>query len=149
MAELKHTDFMNGLTKIVPDLLPKQLQDFKYGNTNWLFQMYYGRDKGIHYEISRVWNKTGRVLEVGLHFESCDRARNQQLIEYFQRYIFEIRETLGEQIVAEQWDRGWTKIYEVYPSEQLTSEHQQFAAQRLATFIETIQPLYKHIRAKA
>lgn len=148
MSELKHTDFMNGLTKIVPDLLPKQLQDFKYSNTNWLFQMYYGRDKRIHYEISRVWNKTGRVLEVGLHFESREKARNQQLIEYFQRYIFEIRETLGEQIVAEQWDRGWTKIYEVHPSEKLTPEHQQFAAQRLANFIETIQPLYKHIRAK-
>jgi hypothetical protein len=52
---------------------------------------------------------------------------------------------LGDQLVAEGWDRGWTKVYEAYPNEELTPEAQQFAAQRLGKLIVVMQPLYEFI----
>lgn len=139
---------MKGLTTVVPEYLPKTFQNYHFGETKWVFQLYYGRDRRIHYEVARTSNQKGRVLEVGLHFESRDKSLNQLYIEHFQRYIFEIREALGEQVVAERWDRGWSKIYEAHPSESLTKNDQHFVGERLATFIEAIQPLYEHIRAR-
>lgn len=147
MPVLKYTKFMQGL----PPLLKKQVTgtDFEYfhvGETRWLFQVYYGKDRRIHYEVSRISARLGQMLEIGLHFESKDKQLNQFLLDNFSRYILEIREALGNQVVAEMWDRGWTKIYEAYPNEELTTDVQQFTAERLATFISVIQPLYEHIR---
>lgn len=146
MAEIKHTTFMSGLKKLITAELPDHLHDFKFGETKWLFQIYYGRERRIHYEVTRNYAQQGRMLEIGLHFESQNKDENQLLLAQFQRYIWEIRAELGEQVVAEKWDRGWTKIYEAYPSDALTAEIQQFAAERLAAFIKTIQPLYEQLR---
>jgi hypothetical protein len=148
MSELKHTQFMRGLRNLVPEYLPDGYQKCKFGRTDWFFQLYYGNEARIHYEVSRTWSRKSRQLEIGLHFESRDKDLNRHLLEQFQRYLFELREELGEKIVAEQWDRGWTKVYEAYPSEALTRQAQQFAAERLATFIATVQPLYEHLRAR-
>ena len=148
MAELKHTEFMSGLKELIVAELPDSFHDFKFGETKWLFQMYYGREKRIHYEVTRNYAQQGRMLEIGLHFESSDKDLNERLLAQFQRYIWQIRADLGEQVVAEKWDRGWTKVYEAYPSEALTPEVHQFTAKRLAAFIETIQPLYEELRRK-
>lgn len=147
MAELKYTQFMKGLPPLLKEhVIGTDFEYFHVGETRWLFQAYYGRDRKIHYEVSRVAVPIGRMLEIGLHFESRDKQLNQFLLDQFSRYILEIREALGNQVVAEMWDRGWTKIYEAYPNEQLTTEVQKFTAERLATFISVIQPLYEHIR---
>lgn len=145
MSELKHTDFMKGLSELIPEHLPTQYRRFYLGETRWFFQVYFGKDRHIHYEVSRANAICGRMLEVGLHFESRDKARNQFLLDTFRRYILELRETLGEGLVAEEWDRGWTKVYEAYPSEALTPDIQAFAAQRLAAVIAVMQPLYEFI----
>lgn len=148
MAELKHTQFMNGLRDLVPEYLPNALQKYKLGRTDWFFQLYYGKDRRIHYEVSRTWSRSDRKLEIALHFESRDKDLNRFLLQKFQRYLLELRAKLGDKVVAEQWDRGWTKVYEAYPSEALTGQAQQFAAERLATFIAEVQPLYEHLRAR-
>ncbi len=148
MAELKHTDFMRGLKKLIVAELPDDWHDFHFGETKWLFQIYYGREKRIHYEVTRNYAQQGRMLEIGLHFESQDKDVNSALLAQFQKYIWEIRAELGEQVVAEQWDRGWTKVYEAYPSEALTEDVQQFTAERLAKFILTMQPIYEELRQK-
>lgn len=145
MNELKHSDFMKGITPLLHKNLPSPLHDYHLGETRWFYQVYYGKDRNIHYEINRPYARVGRMLEVGLHFESRNSQVNAAFLSEFNRYIWEIRTLLGEQVVAEQWDRGWAKLYEAYPSESLTAESQVFAAQRLATFIEAIHPLYTFI----
>jgi hypothetical protein len=145
MTELKHTQFMNGLAELIREQLPPELQRFRLGETRWFFQLYYGRDRNIHYEVSRTVARQGRMLEIGLHFESRDKTLNLFLLDAFSRYILELREALGEQLVAEMWDRGWTKVYEAYPSDVLTPEVQAFAARRLGILIAAMQPLYEFI----
>lgn len=147
MSELKHTLFMKGLSELIPEYLPKRYHSFHLGETRWFFQVYFGRDRHIHYEVSRTTAICGRMLEIGLHFENRDKTRNQFLLDAFRRYILELREGLGEGLVAEEWDRGWTKVYEAYPNEALTLDTQAFAAQRLGAVISTMQPLYEFIIA--
>ena len=71
---------------------------------------------------------------------------NRALLNGFERHLLELRTALDTNIVAEMWDRGWTKVYEAYPSTALTKEDQEFAAKRLAAIIHTAQPIYEHIR---
>jgi hypothetical protein len=145
MTEIRYTDFMKSLKKLVPPELPKNLQNYHFGETTWLFQMYYGHEKRIHYEVSRVTAFRGKMLEIGLHFESKDKELNYRYLQLFQDHLIQVRDALGEQVVAEVWDKGWTKVYEAYPNEVFTAETQAFVAQRLATFISVIQPLYEQL----
>jgi hypothetical protein len=149
MSELKHTQFMQGLSSLIKEELPPKYRQFHLGETRWFFQLYFGKEKAVHYEVSRMTAVCGRMLEIGLHFEAKDKARNQFLLDSFGRYILELREGLGDQLVAEVWDRGWTKVYEAYPNEELTPEAQQFAAQRLGKLIVVMQPLYEFIMGGA
>ena len=47
------------------------------------------------------------------------------MLKGFRRHLFEIKTELRENIEAETWDRGWTKIYEVMPEAELTEEYQE------------------------
>jgi hypothetical protein len=146
MATLKHTQFMQGLKEPIKHYLPPEYQQYRLGETRWLFQIYFGDERRIHYEVSRVYAKQGRMLEIGLHFESRNRKLNHALLRSFQQHLVEVWEKLGDQVIAEQWDRGWTKVYEAYPDMELTDETLDFAAQRLARFVTVMQPIYLHIR---
>ena len=51
------------------------------------------------------------------------------------------------------WDRGWTKIYDVYPpadfSADFTTDYQQEVGQRMAEIIACIHPIYVELRSRA
>jgi hypothetical protein len=85
-------------------------------------------------------------LELGFHCESRDKELNRCLLLGFRHHLFEIKDTLGESTEAEMWDRGWTKVYEVYPEGQLTLEYQQDLASRLAEIIVCLHPIYVQLR---
>lgn len=148
MSELKHTTFMDGLKKLLPKYLDSGHHDFRLGETRWIFQVYYGRDKQIHYEVSRPMAHAGRRLEIGLHFEYRHRDLNSFWLNQLSRYILEIRAGMESDIVAEQWDRGWTKVYETLSSEALMPADQILAAQRLAKLIETVQPIIEFLNVQ-
>jgi hypothetical protein len=44
------------------------------------------------------------------------------------------------------WDKGWTKIYEVYPEESLTEEYQEAVGGRLAQIITCLHPIFIELR---
>jgi hypothetical protein len=44
------------------------------------------------------------------------------------------------------WDKGWTKIYEVYPDGDLTQAYQTEIGRRLAQIITCIHPIYADLR---
>ena len=56
--------------------------------------------------------------------------------------MVEVKATLGPQWEAEQWDRGWTKVYETVPWEPFTDETLQAVATRLARAMCVLQPIW-------
>jgi hypothetical protein len=86
--------------------------------------------------------------ELGFHCEARDKHLNRFLLDGFRRHLFEIKDTLGEQVEAEMWDRGWTKIYEVHPDADLTTNYQQKIGRRLAEIIICLHPIYVDLRGR-
>ncbi|MEZ4515531.1 MAG: hypothetical protein R3C44_01390 [Chloroflexota bacterium] len=84
---------------------------------------------------------------MGFHWEARDHRLNRYLLYGFRRHLFEIKSELGETMEAEMWDRGWAKIYEVYPEEPLTEAYQAALAARLAAIITCLQPIFADLRS--
>jgi hypothetical protein len=139
--------FLKGLPEALRPQLPSGLDKVQARQPyRWLMQFHYGEPE-LHYEVSSA--KYRRGWELGLHCESRDRSLNRYLLDGFRRHLFEIKDTLGEQVEAEMWDRGWTKIYEVYPADDLTQAYQAEVGQRLAQMIVCLQPILIALRQEA
>lgn len=139
-----HTKFLKTLPDVVIPMLPLPLQGIQARQPfRWIVQFHYGEPR-LHYEVSRVRQRGG--WELGFHCEARDKALNRTLLLGFRRNLFEIKDTLGEQVEAEMWDKGWTKIYEVFPDGDLTTDYQAQLASRLATIIVCLHPIYVDLR---
>lgn len=151
MSALSETAFVNTLPDILRPLLPPALQGFQVRRPWSLLQIHFG-EPSLHYEVARVGQRPGRAItgwELGFHCEARDHHLNRLLLDGFRRHLFEIKATLGDTIEAEMWDRGWTKIYEVYPDEALTEAYRAAVAARLAQIITCIHPVFVELRRSA
>ena len=88
----------------------------------------------------------GDRLELGLHFESRNATDNRRLLDGFAERMIEIKAELGEDVEAELWDRGWTKVYETLPLETYSPAYLQVVARRLAKMVTVLHPVYLAIR---
>jgi hypothetical protein len=95
----------------------------------------------LDYEVWNLGERRG-LIEIGLHFESTDRARNLALLAGFSRRMVEVKASLGLQWEAEPWDKGWTKVYETVPYEPFSGEVLESVAARLARAIVVLQPIW-------
>jgi hypothetical protein len=132
-------DFLAETLEAARSLLPEELRDFQGRLHGSLAKAYYD-DPDQHFE---VWlrRSAGRV-ELGLHFESRDRASNNRMLEWFADELGWIKAELGEHVEAEPWDRGWTRVHQTLAlPEPLTSELRDDLASRLARMIELLEPL--------
>jgi len=136
-------EFFGALPPATRPHLHRHLHEFKISRRSWLVQLYYTHPL-LHYEVWNLGERRG-VLEIGLHFESRDRAENARLLAGFQARLFEIKAELGDAIEAEQWDKGWTKVYEVIPREDFTADYVERVASRLAQWIVVAQPIFDHL----
>ena len=144
MAALSYQKFVKKLPDVVIAQLPPPLQGIKVRQPwRWLVQFHYGEAR-LHYEVSRPRNRPG--LELGFHCEARDKDLNRYLLFGFRQNLFEIKDVLGESIEAEMWDKGWTKIYEVYPEGDLTTDYQTAVGGRLAEIITCLHPIYVDLR---
>ena len=132
--------FMQALPSVTREHLPPPLRKFKSASRGWLCQLYY-RDPRLHYEVWNMGERRG-LLEIGLHFESKDRAKNLALLAGFSRHMVEVKAALGPQWEAEPWDRGWTKVYETVPYEPFSTEVLETVARRLARAMTVLQPIW-------
>ena len=145
MTALSRNKFLKTLPQALLPYLPASLQGIQYRHPwSWLVQFHYGEPR-LHYEVSKVVRRDG--WELGFHCEARDKHLNRVLLHGFRRHLFEIKETLGESMEAEMWDRGWTKIYEVYPGADLTADYQQEIGRRLAEIITCLHPIYVELRS--
>ena len=144
MALMSETNFLKTLPEVVIAHLPPALQGIEVRHPwRWLVQFHYGESR-LHYEVSRVRYRGG--WELGFHCEAGDSNLNRFLLNGFRRHLFEIKDTLGEGIEAEMWDKGWTKIYEIYPEGELTKLYQGEVGRRLAQIIICLHPIYVELR---
>ncbi len=152
MNTLSHQVFIATLPDVLRPLLPPPLRGFEV-RVLWrtLLQIHYG-EPSLHYEVGRVGGRPGQELdgwELGFHCEARDHTLNRFLLDGFRRYLFEIKAELGESIEAEMWDRGWTKIYEVYPKGALTETYRAEVAGRLAAMMACLHPIFVDLRSAA
>ncbi|MCP4429079.1 MAG: hypothetical protein GY803_31725 [Chloroflexi bacterium] len=144
MTALSRNKFLQTLPDVVIPLLPEPLQGIQSRQPwRWLVQFHYGEPR-LHYEVAKAMRRDG--WELGFHCEARDKHLNRVLLDGFRRHLFEIKDSLGESIEAEMWDRGWTKIYEVYPDADLTTEYQLEIGRRLAEIITCLHPIYVDLR---
>lgn len=136
---MRASEFMRAIPAATRAKLPKNLQGFKTHTRPWLVQLSYA-DPLLHFEVVTLGERRG-ILEIGLHFESRDPTVNTRLLNDFLQHLFEIKTELGNQVEAEKWDRGWTKIYETIPLESYTEDYLDRVAGRLAKMILLLQPM--------
>ena len=88
----------------------------------------------VHYEL---WlHERRNLIELGLHFED-DAALNARLYTYFSGCLLE---ELGDTVWVEEWDKGWTRLYEVRPMLPLNEERVADTAARMCEMIQCLQP---------
>ena len=138
--------FFQRLPAVVKLHLSPDLQKFRAAARSWLAQLYYA-DPLLHYEVWNLGETRGR-LELGLHFESKDRAVNARYLSGFERYIFEIKTELGESWEAEPWDKGWTKVYTTLLRESFSEDYLEQVAAQLARAMTVLQPMFEEIRKR-
>lgn len=139
MPRLSSTQFMHALPEAVKAALPPAWQKFRTYTRSWLCQFYYGRPE-LHYEVWNLFDRRG-LLEVGLHFESKNAEENARLLAGFGRHLTEIKAMLGPRWEAEQWDKGWTKVYETVHVTAFSTDLLDDIAPRLARSITVLQPM--------
>lgn len=152
MNTLSTNVFLKSLPETLRPLLPPPLQGFQW-RLQWssLLQIHYG-ETALHYEIVHVGERLGRThtgWELGFHCEARDHTLNRFLLDGFRRHLFEIKAELGDSMEAEMWDRGWTKIYEVYPDEPRTEAYRDALAARLAAIMACLHPVFVDLRGAA
>ena len=103
-----------------------------------LAQFWFGNDRTIHYEVW-IHERTAQI-ELGLHFEASE-SRNRELYRQFERELLAIQAILGSSVWLEQWDRGWSRIYETQPLWPLDSVRVQAITARLNEMIDVFQPI--------
>ncbi len=138
MTVLGYQQFLKTLPVHVLDQLPAHLQLNVNQRYRWMIQ-FYDQDARVHYEVQRIYRRGD--FELGLHFESKRKPLNQHLLQGFSRRLFEIHAVLGDSISAEPWDKGWTKVYDVFPEAPLTETYQEQLAARLAEIITVFHPI--------
>lgn len=144
MATLTQNQFLATLPQRTLPHLPAVLQGVQVRQPwRWLVQFHFGEPR-LHYEVSKVSRLDG--WEIGLHCEARDKKLNRYLLNGFRQHLFEIKDTLGPSIEAEMWDKGWSKIYEVYPNAPLTLAYQEAVGKRVAQIITCLQPIYAELR---
>jgi hypothetical protein len=144
MSALSTTEFLRRLPATVRPLLPDPLGNFQLRNRGWLVQLWYGTDPRIHYE---VWVHGSRnLLELGLHCEA-EAARNEWLRRQLLHRLFELKAALGNGVEVEEWDKGWSRLYETHPLTPLDDARLADFAARVAQFIAVVQPLLDEITA--
>ena len=121
----------------------------RYREHHWrvrfsLLQVYFDTP-AVHYEVW-VQRKTGRI-ETGLHFEG-EPEENYRWAAALAPRALEIQSQLGPAIELEEWTRSWTRLHETRTLDaRLTEELAAEIGERLAQFIEVLEPILEEERA--
>jgi hypothetical protein len=134
---LRPLEFLQRLPPAVRTRVPSALASFHNATRFSLLQLWYG-NRDIHFE---AWVRSReRVLELGLHFEA-DPLTNARLLAAFQAHAPAIHKTLGDGVRIEEWDKGWSRVWEPVPLATLDADFLGRVAARLAAYIVALEPI--------
>jgi hypothetical protein len=105
----------------------------------------------IHYEFVYRGRGEQRRLQVAVHFENPSKERNCELMEFLKKHAAKLEQALGEEVmfVVSERTAGWSSAYVEKTSEPWSEEIAQWAAKKMCTLIQVVQPLLeKHLGEK-
>ena len=137
-------DFLNLVYDGLPGQLPVELREHDW-RVRWSLLQVYFEKPAVHYE---VWvQRKARRIELGLHFE-CEREESYRWAEALAPRAIEIQAQLGQNVELEEWTKSWTRLHETLHLESDLSEALAAdVAQRLARYIEVLEPILEEERA--
>lgn len=137
-------DFLSIVYDALSKELPEPLRKHQWRIRWSLLQIYFDAAT-LHYE---VWvQRKARRIEIGLHFEG-EREENQRWASALGGRALEIQAQLGPTVELEDWTASWTRLHETRPlAGDLTDELATEIAQRLARFIQVLEPILAEERA--
>ena len=137
-------DFLNLVYDGLPGQLPVELREHDW-RVRWSLLQVYFEKPSVHYE---VWvQRKARRIELGLHFE-CEREESYRWAEALAPRAIEIQAQLGQNVELEEWTKSWTRLHETLHLESDLSEALAAdVAQRLARYIEVLEPILEEERA--
>jgi hypothetical protein len=123
---------------LVRERVPSELREFHWESFSFQSKLWYG-NKALHYEI---WPRERLgTIEIGLHFEA-DPLSNARLLAAFTANAKAIRRALpGARI--EEWDRGWTRVWEPLPHRKPDDSLATELADRVAAYVTVLEPILR------
>ena len=137
-------DFLLLVYDALPQKLPEALREHRW-RVRWsLLQVYFERPV-VHYE---VWvQRKARRVEIGLHFEG-EQEENYRWAQALAPHALEIQAQLGPGVELEEWTKSWTRLHETLTLRgDLTEELANEVAERVARYIEVLEPILAQERA--
>jgi hypothetical protein len=139
-------DFLRLVYETFARRLAKRYRDHEWRVRFSLLQVYF-ESPAVHYEVW-VQRKTGRI-EIGLHFEG-EPDENFRWAAALAPRAIEIQSKLGPAVELEEWTRSWTRLHETRAIDgKLTEALAADVAERLAQFIEALEPILAEERVSA
>jgi hypothetical protein len=138
-ATLTRRDFFSELVAAVtPVCAARDERELSARQTMNLLKLHYGANYRVHYEVW-ISAEKGHV-ELGLHFEDGP-ASTERLLRHFDACILELKHELGPTVELERWTQSWGHLFELHPLEPLSVAFAARLAERVARFIDVLQPL--------
>ena len=142
LVEHAHIDgraLLRSLPVAIRAQLPPRLREFRSSSQwSYLVKIHYG-NRDLHYEASH--RARLHTVEIGLHFEADDLT-NARLLGAFRAHERKIRRKLPS-ARFEEWDRGWTRIWEPVVYERFDGALRDDLAERLAAYISVLEPVLR------
>jgi len=135
-------DFRGVFRRIPPLMraeLPADLGAFQWSATSWMAKAWYG-NRALHYEI---WVRhAAKVVELGLHFEA-DSLTNARLYGAFRSRAAEVKRGLGTAARIEQWDKGWTRVWQAFPLQEVDDGYASTIQSRFVDYVRVLEPILR------
>lgn len=135
-------EFFEQVVDALVGFLPPDGRDFSWRTSSRNLKVWFGDETREHYEVQLVDDE----LEIGFHAEYPDPARNDAVLERILGAEATWRRRLGREVeTGEYLGRQapvWRRASERWDGEDLLEPGAAVeAAERLATYITTIEPL--------
>jgi hypothetical protein len=141
--------FYDDVADAVTAFLPPSLRDFQWYRTNHNLKVWYDTDEREHYEVQLLKVDKRIVLEIGFHAEHKEKQRNDDAVAKLLSVEKRWRGDLGKQPEAGAFighrSGIWRRISETWDVTD-DPEIAVDAAQRLADYIKTLEPIRGGVR---
>jgi hypothetical protein len=136
-AVLSRRDWLAAVARCLRTELPEDRATFTPTVAFSLLKIAYDNPK-VHYEVGPDTSRGH--LELALHFEDGP-VSTAAYLRWFDREIVALKHDLGIALELERWTSSWGRLYELHPLPRFDAPSAIDTAERLATLIETLQPM--------